>query len=121
MMSGSVPCPTPSISPNRATRPGFNAFAGCGSMSTSRWTGPLPNRGRRGGSVLLAQVFAPSLECLFADHGPPVALHCRVMRGEELSRDHALDFVFRPDPDERRHCCAVLPIARGFVGMLEPE
>src|SRR5262249_44815346 len=71
--------------------------------------------------VRLAKILLSALECLLAKHGAPVAFHCGVVGGEELGRHHALDFVFRPDASERRHSCAVLTIARVFIGMLEPE
>jgi hypothetical protein len=48
--------------------------------------------------IRLAQVLA--VPCLFADHGAPVALHRRVARSEQLRRNHSLDFVFRPNPNE---------------------
>jgi hypothetical protein len=48
---------------------------------------------------------------------PPVAFHRGTVRSDELRGDHALDFVFRPDPTERRHGGPVLPITYIFVGM----
>jgi hypothetical protein len=52
--------------------------------------------------VGLAQVVTSALEGLFADDGAPVAFHRCVMRGDELGRDHAFDFVVRPVKRSRR-------------------
>jgi hypothetical protein len=43
------------------------------------------------------------------------------VRGDELGRHHRLDFVFRRDPNERRHDRTALPVACSLVGMLEPK
>jgi hypothetical protein len=40
-------------------------------------------------------------ERLFADHGAPIAFHCRIVRGNELCGDHALDFISWANADER--------------------
>src|ERR1700745_1663186 len=71
--------------------------------------------------VRLAQALTPASECLFADHSAPVALHRGIVCGEELSRDHSLHFVFRPDANERREGCAVLTVAGFFLRMSEPK
>jgi hypothetical protein len=44
---------------------------------------------------LLWPLIAPALEGLLADHCAPVAFHRGVVRGDELRRDHALDFILR--------------------------
>jgi hypothetical protein len=62
--------------------------------------------------VRLAQVLAATLESLFAEHGAPVAFHGGVVCGDELRRDHALDFVFRANSDERRRGGFALTLAR---------
>jgi hypothetical protein len=69
----------------------------------------------------LAQILASPLELLFAEHSAPVAFHGGIVCGDELSRDHALELVFRSDPDEHRHRCFVLTIARVFVRMRHPQ
>jgi hypothetical protein len=69
----------------------------------------------------LAQVLTPALDPLFVEHGAPVAFHGGIVRGEELSRDHALDLIVRRDPAERSYCGAVLAITRVVVGVFEPK
>jgi len=44
-----------------------------------------------GALVGLGEIFASSLERLFADHGASVAFHRGVMGGNQLPRDHAFD------------------------------
>src|SRR5215472_15810106 len=50
--------------------------------------------------VRLAQVLAPALERLFADHGAPIAFHRNVMGGDKLRRDHAFKLVSWRDADQ---------------------
>jgi hypothetical protein len=52
-----------------------------------------PFHGRDFGALMLvrlAEVIAPALEGLLADHCAPVAFHRGVVCGDELRRDHAL-------------------------------
>ena len=62
-----------------------------------------------------------AFEGLFAEHGAPVAFHGPVVRGDELRCNHALDYVFRGNFNERYNSCAFLLVACCLVGMLNPE
>ena len=71
--------------------------------------------------VGLGQILAVPFERLLANHGAPIAFHCGIMRSDKLGRNHALDFVFRADPDQRSNRRTVLLSARFFIGMPEPK
>src|ERR1700757_554862 len=49
--------------------------------------------------VGLVQVLAPTLECLFGHHGASKTFHGRVVSGDKLNGDHALQLILRPDAD----------------------
>jgi len=51
--------------------------------------------------VGLAQILAPSLERLFAEHGASIAFHRSVMGGDKLCRDHAFEFIPWLDAHQR--------------------
>jgi hypothetical protein len=51
------------------------------------------NRICAGKFVCLAQVLAPDFKGLFANHRAPIALHGRVVSGDELRREHTLKLV----------------------------
>ena len=64
---------------------------------------------------------APALEGLLADHCAPVAFHRGVVCGDELRRDHALDFILRSNSDQPRDSRVVLPRSHFVIGLLDPE
>ncbi|WP_373054740.1 hypothetical protein [Thioalkalivibrio sp.] len=59
--------------------------------------------GREGAGefVCLIEIFPPTIEGLFAQHGATVALHRGVVGSDKLGCHHALQLVLRPDTD---HC-----------------
>jgi hypothetical protein len=67
------------------------------------------------------EVIPPALQGLVADHCAPVAFHRGVVCGDELRRDHALDFILRSNSDQPRDSCVVLPLAHFLIGMLDRE
>jgi hypothetical protein len=69
-----------------------------------------------GEPIRLAQVLTAPLKRLFGEHGTPVALHSRIVCGQELSRDHPFQLVFRPDTHQPINGCAVLLVTSVLVG-----
>ena len=61
------------------------------------------------------QILAASFEGLVLNHGAPVALHGRGMRGDQLGRHHPLELVLRGDPEETRDGRRYLPIMALFI------
>jgi hypothetical protein len=62
--------------------------------------------------VRLVKVLAPALESLLVNHGAPVALHRRIVGGDQLRRHHAFQLVLRTDAGERRDGGAQLLVSR---------
>jgi hypothetical protein len=71
--------------------------------------------------IRLVQVLATPLERLFTDHRTPVTLHRGIVRGQQLSRDHPLQLVSRPDADQRGDGCAILPATSFLTEIFEPQ
>jgi hypothetical protein len=51
------------------------------------------------------------------DHRTPEAFHRCVVRGDELSRNHCLYFILRPDPDQRHYGRAALTVSGVFLAI----
>jgi hypothetical protein len=52
---------------------------------------------------------------------PPRRMPSNVVCGDELRRDHALDFILRSNSDEPRYGRVVLPRSHFVIGLLDPE
>jgi hypothetical protein len=87
---------------------------------------PLPGRGFfvSGPFLLRESLFAwvrfsqrPS-KGLLVNHGTPVALHRRIVGGDQLRRHHALQLVVRTDTDQGSEGGANLLVSRLRMGML---
>ena len=79
---------------------------------------PMPverfeQRGKGVGELIrLGEILAPALESLLTVHSAPVALHRRIVGGDQLRRHHALQLVLWPDASQSGEGGAELLISR---------
>jgi hypothetical protein len=71
--------------------------------------------------VGLVQVLTSALGRLLREHRASVTFHRGIVRGEELSRDHSLKLIYRPDPNESHHGRAALTVSFLFLRMSHPK
>jgi hypothetical protein len=80
------------------------------------------HRGESAGKLVrLGQVFAPALEGLLANHGAPVAFHCRLWAAVSCAAIMPSSSSFWADTDQPRDRSAVLLVPRLRIGVLQPE
>jgi hypothetical protein len=58
---------------------------------------------------------------LFADHGAAITFHGGIVRGEQLSRDRSLQFIFGSNAHQRGESRSEFLFAGVLIGMLKPE
>jgi hypothetical protein len=68
-----------------------------------------------------ARFFSAAFEGLLVNHGTPVALHRRVVGGDQLRRHHAPNSVLRTDADRRIEGGPELLISRLRTGVIHPK
>jgi hypothetical protein len=79
-------------------------------------------RGKGAGELVrLGKVFTAAFGMLIGNHGTPIALHRRVVGGDQLRRHHAFELVLRTDASQSGKGGAQLLVSRLRAGVLQPK